>query len=199
MSRLIAFGCSHTFGQALPDCFIPPSYPGEEPSRLAWPQVLAHKCGLTCVNMAVPGASNKSIWYRMLNFQYQPDDIVFVLWASVDRSCLIIDNESTQEIGPWLTDNKLYRMYYKHFHNEFDSLMTTKLYVNHINNYIKNKIYNLCWVSSMNTIFELGGNTVNFLPVYFCDYTNIFPRALDNGHPGVEAHDRLAEEICRLI
>ena len=62
MNRLIAFGCSNTFGQALEDCWdYEKNDVGEYPSKLAWPSVLSKKLDLECHNHALPGASNKLI------------------------------------------------------------------------------------------------------------------------------------------
>jgi hypothetical protein len=49
--RLIAFGCSNTYGEGLEDCWIPEFRKhGPKPSKVAWPQILADKMGRECVN-----------------------------------------------------------------------------------------------------------------------------------------------------
>lgn len=53
MSRLIAFGCSHTYGHGLPDCFIPPHRPGTDPSKLSWPYPLGELLNSTAAAVAV--------------------------------------------------------------------------------------------------------------------------------------------------
>ena len=57
--RLITFGCSNTYGHGLPDCHVPPNEAGPNPSKVAWPQLLADRRGLECVNLGQPGGSNK--------------------------------------------------------------------------------------------------------------------------------------------
>ena len=42
MPRLIAFGCSNTYGQGLEDCHILPNFPGPSPSKTAWPNTLGN-------------------------------------------------------------------------------------------------------------------------------------------------------------
>ena len=38
MSRLVVFGCSHTYGHGLRDCYDPlTGHPGPQPSLQAWP------------------------------------------------------------------------------------------------------------------------------------------------------------------
>ena len=47
-SNLVTFGCSATYGQSLSD--IHPD--NEQPSKLAWPQVLGDLANIPVVNMA---------------------------------------------------------------------------------------------------------------------------------------------------
>ena len=51
MDRLVAFGCSNTYGEGLPDCWVDkngdPSrtkagFHGPKPSKLAWPRLMAN-------------------------------------------------------------------------------------------------------------------------------------------------------------
>lgn len=85
MSRLITFGCSLTQGQALEKDI---AY-----SKLAWPYRLAEKMNLECVNMGENGASAKKIWYNIINFNFEPDDTVIILWTHMDRWCIFLDLE----------------------------------------------------------------------------------------------------------
>ena len=87
MSRLIAFGCSFTRGTALDDvwdfknkCSIFP-----QPSKYAWPQLLADKLDIECINLGKGGYSNKAIWHIIVNFDFKPSDIVFIHWSFLDR------------------------------------------------------------------------------------------------------------------
>jgi len=59
--RLIAFGCSYTYGAGLEDCFTPPIGHGPIPSKFAWPQLVANELNMECINMSSSGASNKEI------------------------------------------------------------------------------------------------------------------------------------------
>jgi len=92
MSRLITFGCSHTFGQALPDVW---NNIRSGPSKYAWPQLLADKLNIECVNLGIPGASNKQIWFRIVKIKFEPNDIVIILWSSQPRWCIIRKLEPT--------------------------------------------------------------------------------------------------------
>ena len=37
------------------------------PSKHAWPQILADKLKIECINKSIPGASNKEIWLEIIN------------------------------------------------------------------------------------------------------------------------------------
>ena len=43
MDRLVAFGCSYTYGHGLPDCIMAKGRAGKRPSKFAWPYLLAKK------------------------------------------------------------------------------------------------------------------------------------------------------------
>src|SRR6056297_1465073 len=113
MSRLITFGCSHTYGQGLSDCRVNTYEPGPTPSKFAWPQVLADKLNLECVNMSEPGTSPKRNWYSITNFDFNEDDIVIVKWPNPNKTC-IIKEDKIEHLAPWdKSNNKLVKFYYK--------------------------------------------------------------------------------------
>lgn len=85
MSRLIAFGCSYTYGHGLVDCHIDPDKPGPTHSKLAWPSLLANMLNVELVNCSNPGASNLNILWKLLNFDFQQDDMCVVMWTHFGR------------------------------------------------------------------------------------------------------------------
>ena len=82
MHRVVAFGCSQTFGHGLPDC-IDPNNNNEQPSKFAWPALLQ---GINC---AVPGGSNKLAIYKALNFNWRTNDVAVFVWTYINRSCIV--------------------------------------------------------------------------------------------------------------
>jgi hypothetical protein len=74
MSRLVAFGCSYTYGKDL-----------EKPNQDSWPSVLAGLLNLECVNQSIVGAGNLEILWNILNFDFQDDDQVFIMWSHFTR------------------------------------------------------------------------------------------------------------------
>ena len=149
MTRLVAFGCSNTYGEALPDCWYEVRA-GEwgardTPSTQAWPALLADQLGLLCVNRAVPGGSNKLMLHRILNTEFLEGDVVIAAWTYPTRWCTINTDDSTciakldhnwifnplysTKYGPWLIDakwridpyhRKQNQMFYKYITNSRD-------------------------------------------------------------------------------
>ena len=90
MHRLVAFGCSNTYGEAL-----------ENPQEQAWPSVLAEMLNYECVNLSYPGSSPRYVIYKMQKFNFRKTDIVVVLWPEVSRYCCIQEDDSVKHIGIW--------------------------------------------------------------------------------------------------
>ena len=76
MKRIIAHGCSCTYGHSLEDCVDPvdTALPGPAPSKMAYPQLIADTLGRECINASTPGIGNLNILRNILNFDYQEDD-----------------------------------------------------------------------------------------------------------------------------
>ncbi len=81
MSRLIAFGCSFTFGQGLIDIY--PS--SNKSSRFAWPELLGNKLKRSVINRGKPGIGNLEILNRVLTTKFEPSDIVVIMWSQFVR------------------------------------------------------------------------------------------------------------------
>ena len=76
MPRLVAFGCSHTYGEGLEDCWNwETRKAGPVASKFAWPQILANLLKRECVNLGRRGASNKEILHNIQMFDFEKDDI----------------------------------------------------------------------------------------------------------------------------
>ena len=160
--RLIAFGCSFTFGHGLEDCWDE-NYQscGKYPSNLAWPSVLAQILKKECVNMSLPGSSNKLILSRITNFEFQKKDIAVILWSKTPRVSIFTNkdhyvNLSTayiqdrkdkhdyfwQTIENYTGYNKeeyinLNKTYYTDYYEEYDALHDQFVRMNFVHNYLK--------------------------------------------------------------
>lgn len=202
MSRIIAFGCSLTYGHGLPDCFDPPYDPGQSPSNFSWPKIIANSLNKECINNSSPGSSNKRIWHSIINFEFRQNDQVFILWSYGERSAILKGKDTVEDLAVWIEDKNSVA-YYKHLYNDYDSSMQSKLYVSHTNLFLKDKgilVYNLVTSKNYNDIFNLADQTVSHIPLYICDsYDNRYPKALDNNHPGIECHSAFANDILENI
>ena len=202
MSRLVAFGCSLTYGHGLPDCFVPPDDAGPEPSKFSWPQILANAMGKECINLSSPGSSNKRIWHNIVNFKFKADDIVFILWSYPIRSAVLNDRHSVQNIGPWLIDsdsatNKFYDLY-----TDYDIEMQSKLFISHSNLFLKSQdivVYNLIIDNRFIDFLTLGSIREQHLPLFIYSYCYKYPLALDGKHPGVECNLAFARDILSYL
>lgn len=196
MERLIAFGCSLTFGHGLSDCFVAPDAPGKTCSKLAWPAIVSRFLDKECVNLASPGASNKKIWYNIINYDFKESDVVFILWTYLERYS-VIRKKNILDIGPWSEES-----YYKNYYDELDSVIMTKLFVEHANSFLRSrnvKVYNLVPDKKSLKVLQFTGQEAMHIPSYLAELRNIYPPALDNTHPGLECHETYAKEILDYL
>lgn len=226
MPRLVTFGCSNTYGQALVDCYGPGGRNGPYPSKFAWPQLLADKLGYECRNASIPGGSHKIIRWRIQNFDFQPDDLVVVLWTNPDRHCIIPNNNKPMEdipskpwpkiasIGSWMVPSHKYydsgtthqwtkkaTAYYKHIHDNFDALADYYTTMNYAKFYmdsmgVSNHHMLIHWHWWHDGIFEW--NKVKPITKE-CIHDLDHPRAQDGRHPGAGAHKEMAEILYEIF
>jgi len=108
-NRLITFGDSSTYGHGLPDCFIPPYNAGDYPSELGWVNILADKLNIDkIINLARPGASNRFILHRIINFNdFKKDDLVIIQFAHLTRDFYFKSDSKIEFVGSWNLDPDL--------------------------------------------------------------------------------------------
>ena len=212
--RLFAFGCSNTYGEGLPDCWQPEIHLyGEEPSKLAWPQLLADDLNLECRNIAIPGCSNKHITNRMLNTdleeKFTKDDTVVFLWTYFSRSCFFQEEGKPRRLmvadlkNPYIKreNQKWQRRYFKEYYTEIDSLIDNYTRFNFAKMYldkkgIKNYHFTCHEPWDTKDITAPRWSEVVFPEIRF---NFNLPRALDNMHPGIEAQREMASDILNYI
>ena len=137
MNRLVAFGCSYTYGSGLPDCYLDSRDPtGPNPSTHAWPALTAGELKLDVVNKGRPGASNLRILDEILNFDFNNEDTVIVLWSYYHRDTIFYPNK-TLEIKHWLDDD-IVKNYYE-VHNDYDLIIKTLLHIHHADMFFQQK------------------------------------------------------------
>lgn len=139
--RIIAFGCSYTYGHGLPDCLDDKITQGPTHSNLAYPSILAEKLNCECINLGKSGNSNKEIWHDVINFDFQKDDITVIAWTYFSRFCIIKD-DSIRRINPWLDDSKAFYMNYSNRHDMIVDFYSRLNYINFYLDSIGIKNYN---------------------------------------------------------
>lgn len=201
MGKLIAFGCSLTYGHGLPDCHIPPSFPGPNPSSMAWPSKLAALAKKECVNRATCGAGNFEIALSVISYQFEPSDVCFILWSYPDRDIILHDDQTVEQIGPWL-DHKKFKAW--NWLNP-EQTKSTKFWFNvaTINNWLHFRnipCYNLSvgldYFGGVNPSWAEG---IRFLSADIQRHRVSNPRALDGRHPGPQGHENMAREVAQEI
>jgi len=205
MGRLVAFGCSLTYGHGLPDCHVPPDQPGPFPSNYAWPSIVAAKLKIGVVNKGKPAASNEFILSEVLAFPVEHSDIVVIFWSFYDRAMLYCTN-SRLGVIPNSEDSfrrQLSEEYYR-LHGDYDLFMQTALSISHANLFLEKKqvpVYNFYFDTGLNERFTQYPDTpanshkLNFL---ISEEMRI-DVALDNRHPGVKSQELIAKNMLNII
>ena len=217
MPKLIACGCSNTYGHGLEDI----SFPGKKgkinyllgASKLAWPSKLADMLGYECVNLAIPAAPNKLIAYRLTEVEsIEPDDIIVFMWTFLLRQCILPEIEPTDVIEDTAdilflrrdqaNFNKAYKAsedwikWQARYDNDYNLLNENMAWVAMGNHYAKSKTQNV-YNYSIN-----GGVMLPMQEKYavniiddVASYAYNAPLALDDAHPGEATHLRIAKQI----
>ena len=209
MSRLVAFGCSNTYGEGLPDCWDD-GEAGPKPSKYVWPQLLADDLNLECVNLSVPGTSNKQICNDILNTDFKSTDIVVIMWTFFSRTCFFQDEGRSKRIIVQDITNKNFEsyrqkynsIYYKTFYTQTNSNIESCMYINLIQLMLKEKEISNYHVNYNHT---QGNLIVNHSPPEWSqtdiyDIDNVYDdTALDGMHPGIESQKTFFKRIKKHI
>lgn len=114
MNKLYAFGCSYTYGDETDMYYRDPL----KPSADAWPQLLADKMELDCINLGVSGASNDLIFKNTLEKinEIENNDLVIVMMTFPDRKLINgVKDDKPVNAMPSEID---YTDYYINYHSE---------------------------------------------------------------------------------
>lgn len=208
--RLIAFGCSLTYGHGLPDCWDPvEQQPLDKSSSFAWPEVVAKKLNLTCINTSFPGASNKEILFKLQNFDFHSNDVVAIQWTFPDRSCIIptadnifigamFDHSIYHRIIPGNTDTVSKSFYFSY--HDVDATIDSYTRIEHANLYLKSRGINAVhFLVDRRFVTDYNWFTTPLQTVYMSDVRERHSCALDGQHPGELAHHEFGLEVAKKI
>ena len=187
MARLVTFGCSLTYGTGLPT-----------PNEQVWGSLLSKKLGCEFINKGIPGAGNKEIVHSLVNFEFRPDDVVYILWTFVDRYCVLRDKDKTFQFIPGSTLPRS-TTYYKYLHEDYDHNFLSKVFIEYGINLLRKK--NIKVYSLFNTDQDPLGLDINstLLPVYYCSFSNVHPKGIDNVHMGIQGNIEYADALYRTL
>jgi len=198
MPRLVAFGCSFTVGQGLPDV-----YPNVGPSKLAWPAVLGEKIGYEVVNNGVPGAGNAEIAANVLRYDFREDDLCVILWSHFTRFDYYTYRDDLTGGREWgrneyqnmLAREPIEEAWWRE-HNRVKNWLT----IHHANLYLQSKnikFLQMLGIVDNDTYPKPNLDITNFIEDHK-PYEFIIDRALDAiehppGHPGTGSQRLIAE------
>jgi len=200
--RLVAFGCSITYGHGLYDCWDPSGTINTlTPSKLAWPNKLAELLGVEVINKGSCGASNKEISWNIQNFDFDEDDIVVIAWSYIQRYCTIQSEKHIEQYGPWrVKTEKSSKVFFKQIWNEYDAKIDLHTRINYINSMLdKQNIKNFHAYARDDYKLEVKWHTTQMLKSTMTSLRRNYPNALDNLHPGEEAQLAYAKKIHNEI
>jgi hypothetical protein len=202
MSRVVAFGCSFTYGHGLEDCVASDGIgAGPIPSRFSWPSILADKMNLDCDNQAVCGLSNLGIVDKILNYSFNKDDMIIIMWTFFERDLLWVSKNQKLDLTVGI-DTEILNAW-AITHSIVDRRMRTWYNIHHVYSYLKSINANFYFLHvnqepEFINLRPVWANNINFLPTKFRDFRH-FPLAADGKHPGPKSHSFMASHIYQHI
>lgn len=201
-ARLITHGCSLAYGHGLVDCFKEENNEaGPVASELSFANGVARKLNRDCINTSRPGASNKEIWTKAINFDYNPKDIVIIQWTYPDRHIVYNDNGTETELAPW-NDSNASKTYYAQFHSNIDTLNDFYLRLNQLNDFYNNiDIKHINLIPNNKYYADTPKwNKAVIEPLYIEDICReLNDYALDNVHPGEKTHFAFTRQLYKIL
>ena len=204
MPRLVAFGCSFTYGHGLPDCHDGKIGCGPNPSNFAWPRLLANKLGYTFVNMGKGGSGNTEILWRLLNFNFEVDDVCVIMWSYFPRTDFF--RYRNDGAGTRIEHNHRLLDEEETVFNENNNI-TNLLAMSHAAYYLDS--LNISSYACIGAYDAMGENPkfgdvdivlhdrikITNLDLSFSMSSHVVDIALDGRHPGIQSHKLIAERL----
>lgn len=203
MSRLIAFGCSITYGQGLPDCYVPPNNAGDKPSQYAWPSLLGKRLDKEVVNLGSPGSGNLEILYKLLQYKFQENDLCVIYWSFYNRIDLVrlkpnidkIHRLNLEDIDKKFLSENGYKV-----HTELRNYML----IHHAALHLEKIAVPYFFLDRKVQYANVFTPVPSFLKVQNHDNTNMditfrIDYALDHLHPGIQSQEKIANYMFNRI
>lgn len=205
MSRLIAFGCSFTYGQGLPGCIIGNTKNdfAKFPSKKAWPTILGDLLDIDVINKGQPGASNREILFHVLNFNFCHKDIAVLMWTLPNRDLYFIKNKKPvkpfRQLGLWRKGKDLFANYWLRKTTDFDNSIKSWFHMHHAELYLKSKGIRFIHFPIFPHELEKYKPDYIGLSNYFNSGFEYIDKCIKDNHPGIESHKNTAKNLYRII
>lgn len=205
MSRLIAFGCSFTYGQGLPYCSVGNNWSdfSKTPSEFAWPAKLGNLLDISVVNKGYPGASNIEILYHILNFKFEENDIAILMWSLPNRDLYFLPGKNKKkpfrQIGLWLRGMSFISNYWIKKIDEHDCCTKSWIYMNHAELYLKSKKITYIHYPAFPKELERCKPPFVCLDYYFDHGFKTVDTCINDDHPGINSHKETALSIYKIL
>lgn len=206
MPRLITFGCSFTYGQGLPGCKLGNNYSkiSNSPSELAWPALLGNLLKLETINKGIPGASNLEILYQILNFKFNKDDIIVIMWSLSDRDLFFISNKNKfkpyRQLGLWLTNKTGFVFKWLQNFNVVDQIVKSWIYMNHADLYLSsNNLKYIHFPAKPSELLEYKPSFIDNIKNLYLNGQSYIDTCENDPHPGPRSHELTANTIYKIL
>lgn len=174
--------------------------PCQQPSKYAWPQLLADKLKYESINLSAPGSGNFQILMEVLKTNYQKDDLVIIAFSyftrydfykmtdKIDKG-INVNYEGSEHKQHILAELGIKYLEEKTFWSNWLAIQHCELFLNSKN--IKNYSFMGIPIGAREQRPKLITltNFISDMPFILKD------KALDEKHPGSESHKLLAELI----
>jgi len=198
MARLVALGCSYTYGDGFEDCVSSTSSP---PSVFAWPKLVSDQLGIECVNRSKSGIGNIEILHRLLTTELLETDIVVIMWSHFSRDVKFTENGGVEKYD--LTSPLMEHWVKLHATpGDHDFNIRSWFNIHHANCYLKSRN-----IKCVNTFYpEFAYHDGKIRKPAFIDFvlhlTNW--KVLDSNsgahpHPGKQSQQYVANELIKII
>jgi hypothetical protein len=206
INRVVAFGCSFTYGSGLPGCKTGNNTTkiSSKPAKQSWPFELGKLLNVEAVNKGVPGSSNIEILYHILNFDFQPNDFVVVMWSLPNRDMHFISGTKKikpyRQLGVWMSARSGYIAEWLSRVEPVDSIIKSWLYMHHADLYLKS--LNLKYIHFPAFPHELSEHRPDFIgPIdnLYTDGISCIDECKNDRHPGPLSQIETAKTIQRIL
>jgi len=151
--KIKSFGCSFTYGSEL--SFRDTDTKEPFPLHASWPLLVAEHYKLEFENFSWPGIGNLRILEQVLAQAEFVDPAVFLInWTWLDRFDFIkFPEENWETLRPG-DSTELHNLYYKHFYQQYHSMLINASYISTAINILNSKNITFCMTLMDNTLFD---------------------------------------------